>query len=52
MILVCIIEKQIIQQNIGVVGLEEYKSYFTVGPFINTKSTDVDKINWSMYRWY
>ena len=44
MILVCIMEKQIIQQNIGVVGWEEYKSYFTVGPFINTKSTDVDKL--------
>ena len=44
MILVCIMEKQTIQQNVGVVGLEEGKSYFTSGTYINIKSTDVDKL--------
>ena len=29
MVLVCIMEKQNIQQNVGVVGLEEGKAYFT-----------------------
>ncbi|CAH3107117.1 unnamed protein product [Porites lobata] len=44
MILVCIREKQTIQQNVGVVGLEEGKSYFTSGTYNNIKSTDVDKL--------
>ena len=44
MILVCIMEKQTIQQNVGVVGLEEGKSYFTTGTYNNIKSTDVDKL--------
>ena len=44
MILVCIMEKQNIQQNIGVIGLEEGKAYFTSGTHINIKSTDVDKL--------
>ena len=44
MILVCIMEKQTIQQNVGVVGLEEGKSYFTSGTYNNIKSTDVDKL--------
>ena len=44
MILVCIMEKQTIQQNVGVVGLEEGKSYFTSGTYINIISTDVDKL--------
>ena len=35
MILVCIMEKQTVQQNVGVVGLEEGKSYFTSGTYIN-----------------
>ena len=44
MILVCIMEKQEIQQNIGVVGLEESKAYFYSGTFKNVKSTNVDKL--------
>ena len=44
MILVSIMEKQTIQQNVGVVGLEEGKSYFTSGTYNNIKSTDVDKL--------
>ena len=44
MILVCIMEKQTIQQNVDVVGLEEGKSYFTSGTYNNIKSTDVDKL--------
>ena len=44
MILVCIMEKQTIQQNVGVVGLEEGKSYFTSGTYIKIISTDVDKL--------
>ena len=37
-------EKQTIQQNVGVVGLEEDKAYFTSGTLINIISTDVDKL--------
>ena len=37
-------EKQTIQQNVGFVGLEEAKSYFTSGTYINIISTDVDKL--------
>ena len=44
MILVCLMEKQTIQQNVGVVGLEEDKAYFTSGTLINIISTDVDKL--------
>ena len=44
MILVCIMEKQTVQQNVGVVGLEEGKSYFTSGTYNNIKSTDFDKL--------
>ena len=44
MILVCIMEKQTVQQNVGVVGLEEGKSYFTSGTYNNIKSTDLDKL--------
>ena len=44
MILVCIMEKQNIQPNVGVVGLEEGKSYFNSFTLINNKSTDVDKL--------
>ena len=44
MILVCIMEKQNIQQNVGVVGLEEGKSYFNSFTLINNKSTDVDEL--------
>ena len=54
MILVCIMEKQTVEQNVGVIGLEEGKSYFHTGTHINIKSTDVDKLNifLNMYRWY
>ena len=41
MILVCIMEKQTIQQNVDVVGLEEGKSYFTSGTYNNIKSKNV-----------
>ena len=44
MILVCIMEKQNIQPNVGVVGLEEGKSYFNSFTLINNKSTDVDEL--------
>ena len=44
MVLVCIMEKQIIQQNGGVVGLEEGKAYFNSFTLINNKSKDVDKL--------
>ena len=37
-------EKQNIQPNVGVVGLEEGKSYFNSFTLINNKSTDVDKL--------
>ena len=37
-------EKKTVQQNVGVVGLEEGKSYFTSGTYINIISTDVDKL--------
>ena len=44
MILVCLMEKQKIEKDKGVVGLEEDKAYFTSGTLINIKSTDVDKL--------
>ena len=44
MILVCLMEKQIIEQGKGVVGLEEDKAYFTSSTLINIKSTDEDKL--------
>ena len=43
LVLVCIMEKQNIQQNVGVVGLEEGKAYFNSPTITNTKSDDVDK---------
>ena len=42
LILVCIVEKQTIQKNIGVVGLEEGKAYFSSETLNNLKSDDVD----------
>ena len=42
LILVCIMEKQTIQKNIGVVGLEEGKAYFSSETLNNLKSDDVD----------
>ena len=44
MVLVCIMEKQNIQPNVGVVGLEEGKAYFNSFTLINNKSKDVDKL--------
>ena len=44
MVLVCIMEKQILQQNVGVVGLKEDKAYFNSFTLTNLKSDDVDKI--------
>ena len=44
MILVCIMEKQNIQKDVGVIGLEESKAYFYSGTFKNIISTDVDKL--------
>ena len=44
LILVCIMEKQDIQKNIGVVGLEEGKAYFSSETLNNLKSDDVDKL--------
>ena len=44
MILVCIMEKQIIKQNIGIIGLEEGKAYFLTGTHLNLESTNVDKL--------
>ena len=43
-VLVCIMEKQNIQPNVGVVGLEEGKAYFNSFTLINNKSKDVDKL--------
>ena len=44
MVLVCIMEKQNIQQNVGVIGLEDGKAYLNSFTFTNTKSDDVDKL--------
>ena len=44
MILVCIMEKQNIKQNIGIIGLEEGKAYFLSGTHINIESTDIDNL--------
>ena len=44
MILVCLMEKQIIEQGKGVVALEESKAYYPSATFNNIKSTDIDKI--------
>ena len=44
MILVCLMEKQKIEKDKGVVGLEEDKAYFTSGTLINIISTDVDEL--------
>ena len=44
MILVCIMEKQYLKQNIGIIELEEGKAYFNSFTLTNTKSTNVDKL--------
>ena len=44
MILVCLMEKQEIQQNVGVVGLEEGKAYFVSNTGTNLKSDDVEDL--------
>ena len=43
MLLICIMEKQNIQQQ-KIIELEEGKAYFHSGTFINIESTDVDKL--------
>ena len=44
LVLVCIMEKQNIQQNVGVVGLEEDKAYFHSFTLTNFKTTNVDEL--------
>ena len=44
MLLVCIMEKQYIKQNIGIIELEGGKTYFFSGTHLNLKSDDVDKL--------
>ena len=44
MILVCIMEKQYLKQNIGIIELEEGKAYFFSGTHLNLESTNVDKL--------
>ena len=44
MLLVCIMEKQYIKQNIGIIEWEEGKAYFFSGTHYNLKSTNVDKL--------
>ena len=44
LILVCIMEKQTSQKDIGVTGLEEAKVYFSSETLINLKSGEVDKL--------
>ena len=44
MVLVCIMEKQELKQNVGVVGLEDGKAYFNSHTFINIKLTDIDDL--------
>ena len=44
LLLVCIMEKQNIQQNVGVIGIEESKAYFSSGTMINFESTNVDDL--------
>ena len=43
MILVCLMEKQLIEKDKGVVALEEHKAYYPSGTFKNIKSSDIDK---------
>ena len=43
-VLDCTMEKQKIQKNVGVVGLEEGKAYFNSRTLTNTKSDDVDEL--------
>ena len=44
MVLVCIMEKQEIQKNVDVVGIEEGKGYFNSETYPNLESEDVDKV--------
>ena len=44
MILVCIMEKQETDKNIGILRIEDGKGYFDSGIFINLKSDDVDNL--------
>ena len=49
LILDCIMEKQIIQKNVGIIGLEEGKAYFHSGTHLNLESTNVEKLIKSSY---
>ena len=44
LVLVCIMEKQTIQQNVGITNIEEVKAYFISDTHINLKSTNVKKL--------
>ena len=44
MVLVCIMEKQEIKKNVGIVGIEEGKGYFNSETYTNLESEDVDKV--------
>ena len=48
-ILDCIMEKQIIQKKVGIIGLEEGKAYFHSGTHLNLESTNVEKLIKSSY---
>ena len=44
LVLVCIMEKQTVQQNVGITNIEEVKAYFISDTHINLKSTNVKKL--------
>ena len=44
LVLVCIMEKQTVKQNVGITNIEEDKAYFISDTHINLKSTNVKKL--------
>ena len=44
LVLVCIMEKQTVQKNVGITNIEEDKAYFISDTHINLKSTNVKKL--------
>ena len=44
LILVCIMERQTVKQNVGITNIEEDKAYFISDSRINLKSTNVKKL--------
>ena len=44
MVLVCLMEKQILSKDKGVLGLKKNKAYFNSGTHINLESTNVNKL--------